>query len=238
MHFLCIIYVCMLYIESQSESKQPHRLPLHVQVLVPLVDQFFPLVVVHTLPTDELLSLGLFLDAVQNPEHDHRQAQVPHVGDRVAVQDAREGNAEQDPGGHDEGKDDRPKVLDGIKDKELANGAADRKDEKVQVDLRVLHDKGKKGRELVGVDQRDEAEDGRKGAGGKHELDDAEVEVALEQAGLELASKGIKEQKEAKEHDPRPLGGSNLCVAEVVHAEAESEVVGGGHEERNATSND
>ena len=73
----------------------------------------------------------------------------------MPVQDTRQSDAEQDARGHDEGKDDGPKVLDRVKDEQLAYRAADAEHEKMQVDLGVLHDKGQGGRQFVRVDQRD-----------------------------------------------------------------------------------
>jgi len=60
---------------------------------------------------------------------------------------------------------------------------------------------------------------------------------ALKQSRLELAREGIKKEKEAQQHDPRPFCGSGLLVAQIVLAETELQIVGGRHEQDDATSN-
>ncbi len=127
---------------------------------MPFMNQFLPLVIVHSLPTNELLSLGFFLDSIEHGTDYQHQTQISRARDGVPVQDARESNTEHDACGHDEGKDDGSKVLNGIKDKELAYRAANAKHEKVQMDFRVLHDKGYSGTKLVRVHQSHKTEDG------------------------------------------------------------------------------
>lgn len=106
------------------------------------MNQFLPLFIIHSLPANQLLPLRFLLDSIQHGTNDQHQTQIPHGRDRVPVQDARESNAQHDTRCHDESENDGSKVFDGIKDKELPYGAANAKREKVQMDFRVLHDKG------------------------------------------------------------------------------------------------
>lgn len=206
-------------------------------MLVPLLHQLLALIIVHSLPLDELSSLCLLLDAVQHSTNNQHESQKAHSRNLMPVHDARQCNAQQNARSHDQRKYNCTEVFDGVKDKELTNRAADAKKEKVQMDFRVLQDKRNGGRQFVRMDQRHSAEDSRKGRRGKHEFDDAQVEMPLEHARLELRREGIKEEKEAKQHDTRPFGGGNFWIAQVVLAEAELQVIRGGHEEADAHAN-
>ena len=170
------------------------------------MDQFLSLVIVHSLPTNKLLSLSLLFDSVKRSTNHQCQTQISREGNWVPVQYTRESNAEHDACGHDERKNHGSKVLNGIKNEELAYRTADAKHEEVQMNFRMLHDKGQGGPQLMRVYQSNETQHCGEGTGGEHEFDDAEIEVAVEESRLELARERIKKEKETKEHDSRPLG--------------------------------
>jgi hypothetical protein len=65
----------------------------------------------HSLPFEELLSLRLATDAVQDGAQDQQEAKEARGRDGVTVCDTRQGNAQQDARRHDERKDDGAKVL-------------------------------------------------------------------------------------------------------------------------------
>ena len=121
----------------------------------------------------------------------------------MAVQDTRKRNTEKNSGRHDECKDDRAKVLDGVKDEQLSNGGANRKQEKMQMDFVVFLDELECGVQFLRVNQCDKRQDCRKGRSREHELHHGEIAVTLEHAALELAGETIEKEKEEEQHDSR-----------------------------------
>ena len=97
---------------------------------------------------------------------------------------------------HDEGKHNSSEVFNCVEDEQLPNCRAHGKEQKVQMNLRVLHDKGQCRIDFFGVNQRDKGQDSGKCRRHKHEFHHGQVAVSLEHTTLELTGKTVKEQKE------------------------------------------
>ena len=64
------------------------------------------------------------------------------------------------------------------------------------MNFRMFHHKGQGGAKLVRVHEGHKTQNRREGTGGKHELDNTQIEMAVEQSRLELTRKGIEKEKE------------------------------------------
>ena len=89
---------------------------------------------------------------------------------------------------------------------ELPDSRAHGKEQKMQMNLGMLHDKAECRIELLGVKQRDKGQDSRKGRCCKHEFHHGQISVPLEHTTLELTGKAVKEEKEKEQHDAGPRG--------------------------------
>jgi hypothetical protein len=87
---------------------------------------------------------------------------------------------------------------------ELSDSRAHGKEQEMQMNLGMLHDKAECGIKLLGVKQRDKGQDRRKGRCRKHELHHGQITVPLEHTTLELTGKAVKEEKKKEQHDTGP----------------------------------
>ena len=88
----------------------------------------------------------------QHPEDD---GGAPHglAGDGVAEDRGGDADGDHLPGGHDDGEDDGPELLDGVVDEELAGGGRDGGDDVVPQDARVAGHELEHPGEVPGQDQ-------------------------------------------------------------------------------------
>ena len=74
------------------------------------------------------------------------------------------------------------------------------------MDLGMIHHKLHGRGQFVRVHQRHKGQHRRKGGRRKHELDHAQIAVALEHATLKLTGEAVKEQIQDQEHHTGPCG--------------------------------
>ena len=160
------------------------------------MDQLVCLVVVHTLPLDQMFAFSLSLYSVQNSPHDHHKTKESCRSDLMAIKNTRQPNTQQNPCCHNQCENHSTKVFDRVKDEYLPNSATNGEHEKVQVNLGVIVDKCKSRVELLGVYKGNGREDGREGASSKHQFDHGKIWVALEHPALKLTRETIKKEEQ------------------------------------------
>lgn len=111
----------------------------------------------------------------------------------MAIQKARQGNAQQDPCSHNQCEHDGTKVFDGVKYKELSNGRANRKQQEVGMNLGMPVHKLQCRIQLLGMNQGDPRQYGGKGRCSKHQLDHGQVPMSLKHAALKLTGETVKQ---------------------------------------------
>mmetsp|Transcript_16871 Transcript_16871/g.24716 ORF Transcript_16871/g.24716 Transcript_16871/m.24716 type:complete len:98 (-) Transcript_16871:1334-1627(-) len=95
---------------------------------MPLLYQLHGFIIPHPLPPNEVSPFRLPLDPINDGPKDRHQAEEGCRGNLMIIQEAAEGNTEQDPGGHNDAKDHCAEVLDRVKDSQLSNGRTNGKE--------------------------------------------------------------------------------------------------------------
>mmetsp|Transcript_38383 Transcript_38383/g.89236 ORF Transcript_38383/g.89236 Transcript_38383/m.89236 type:complete len:161 (+) Transcript_38383:348-830(+) len=159
---------------------------------MPLLHERLSHLVAHSPPFDQLLSFGLTFQAVDyGPEHE-QEAEHSLLIDLVVIEDARDGDAEQNPGGHNQREDNGSEIFDGVENEKLTHRRAHRKQKKMQMYLWMAAEKLKCAAKLVVVDERYERQDRREGRGREEQLDHAQTAMMLKHSGLPVAGEGVE----------------------------------------------